>query len=106
MFCYYRWGMRAYGVDCAAGEAAIPQAKLAIGRFDFAEIATGLTTMTDHRLREILRSLQAEKLRIEELILDFQMFASESTLHNSRAEDETSKSPKRPSRRGRPVRPS
>ena len=62
--------------------------------------------MTDHRLREILRSLQAERLRIEELILDFQMFASESTLRKSRAVEETPDSPQRPKGRRSPVGPS
>lgn len=62
--------------------------------------------MTDHRLREILRDLQAEKLRIEELILDFQMFAAESALHKGPAEDRAPDPPKRPTRRRSPVRPS
>lgn len=62
--------------------------------------------MTDHRLREILRDLQAEKLRIEELILDFQMFAAESALHKGRAGERAPDRPKKPVRRRSPVRPS
>jgi hypothetical protein len=46
--------------------------------------------MTDHRLREILRALRTERIRIEELIADFQMFAAESTLQKRRPESGTS----------------
>lgn len=62
--------------------------------------------MTDHRLREILKALQTEKLRIEELILDFQMFATESALHQGRADESASDSPKRSKRRRSPAKPS
>jgi hypothetical protein len=62
--------------------------------------------MTDHRLREILKALQTEKSRIEELILDFQMFATESTLHQSRAGESASDSPKRSKRPRSPAKPS
>jgi len=40
--------------------------------------------MTDQRLREILSTLRRERVRIRELIADFQMLAAETALRNRR----------------------